>query len=66
MAPMLENTGAGAVKFTKDELPQFNKELDAIQIKGERLPAPVLQFSNVEAPGEEITGRKTYKVYKTI
>ncbi len=31
-----------------------------------RLPAPVLQFSNVEAPGEEITGRKTYKVYKTI
>jgi aryl-alcohol dehydrogenase-like predicted oxidoreductase len=50
MPHMLENTGADAVKFTKDELQQFNKELNAIQIKGERLPAMVLQFSNVEAP----------------
>jgi aryl-alcohol dehydrogenase-like predicted oxidoreductase len=50
MAHMQENTGADAVKFTKDELQQFNKELNAIQIKGERLPAMVLQFSNVEAP----------------
>jgi hypothetical protein len=47
---MLENSGADAVKFTKDELQQFNKELNAIQIKGERLPAAALQFSNVEAP----------------
>jgi hypothetical protein len=47
---MQENTGADAVKFTKDELQQFNKELNAIQVKGERLPAMVLQFSNVEAP----------------
>jgi hypothetical protein len=53
MAHMLENTGAGTVKFTKDELQQFNKELDAIQIKGERLPASVLQFSNVEAPSKK-------------
>lgn len=50
MAHMLENAGADAVKFSKDELQQFNKELNAIQIKGERLPAMVLQFSNVEAP----------------
>jgi hypothetical protein len=38
------------VKFSKDELQQFNKDLNAIQIKGERLPAMVQQFSNVEAP----------------
>jgi aryl-alcohol dehydrogenase-like predicted oxidoreductase len=50
MAHMLENSGADVVKFSKDELTQFNKELNAIQIKGERLPAMVLQFSNVEAP----------------
>jgi aryl-alcohol dehydrogenase-like predicted oxidoreductase len=50
MAHMLENTGADAVKFSKDEFQQFNKQLDAIQIKGERLPAAVLQFSDVEAP----------------
>jgi aryl-alcohol dehydrogenase-like predicted oxidoreductase len=50
VAHMLENSGADAVKFSKDELQQFNKQLDAIQIKGERLPAAVLQFSDVEAP----------------
>lgn len=50
MAHMLENTGADAIKFSKDELQLFNKELNAIQIKGERLPGSVLQFSNVEAP----------------
>jgi aryl-alcohol dehydrogenase-like predicted oxidoreductase len=50
MAHMLENTGADAVKFSKDELQQFNKQLNAIQVKGERLPAMVLQYSGVEAP----------------
>ena len=50
MPHMLENSGADAIKFSKDELEQFNKELNGIQIKGERLPAAVLQFSNVEAP----------------
>jgi aryl-alcohol dehydrogenase-like predicted oxidoreductase len=54
MAHMLENAGADGVKFSKDELQQFNKELNAIQIKGERLPAMVLQFSNVEAPPKKI------------
>lgn len=50
MAHMHENIGADKVKFTKDEWQQFNKELEAIQISGERLPEFVLQFSKVEAP----------------
>jgi aryl-alcohol dehydrogenase-like predicted oxidoreductase len=50
MAHMLENIGADEVRFTADELKQFNTELAAIEIKGERLPKVVLDFSNVEAP----------------
>jgi aryl-alcohol dehydrogenase-like predicted oxidoreductase len=50
MAHMLENTGADSVKFTADELKQFNQELSGISIKGLRLPQTVLNFSNVEAP----------------
>ncbi len=50
MAHMLENSGADNVKFTTDELKQFNTELSAIKIKGERLPPFVQAFSNVEAP----------------
>lgn len=50
MAHLLENAGAVEVKFTADELKQFNKELSAIQIKGLRLPQSVLNFSDVEAP----------------
>jgi aryl-alcohol dehydrogenase-like predicted oxidoreductase len=50
MAHMLETSGADSVKFTVGELTQFNSELNAIQIKGERLPAAVLAFSGVEAP----------------
>ncbi|VXB65331.1 MULTISPECIES: aldo/keto reductase [Chryseobacterium] len=50
MAHMLENLKAEQVKFTADELKQFNIEIDAVKILGERLPANVLQFSNVEAP----------------
>lgn len=49
MAHMLENNGADAVRFTADELTQFNAELARIQIKGERLPQAVLQYSAVEA-----------------
>lgn len=49
MAHMLENNGADAVRFTADELGQFNTELAKIQVKGERLPQMVLQFSGVEA-----------------
>lgn len=50
MAHMLENIKAEQVKFTADELKQFNTEVDIVKILGERLPANVLQFSNVEAP----------------
>jgi aryl-alcohol dehydrogenase-like predicted oxidoreductase len=49
MAHMLENNGADNVKFTVDELKQFNQELAAVQIKGLRLPQAVLNFSGVEA-----------------
>ena len=50
MAHMLENIGGANVKFTSDEMKQFKSELDRIEIKGERLPKFVLDFSNVEAP----------------
>jgi len=50
MAHMVENVGAADVQFTVDELKQFNTELSLIEIKGERLPKMVLDFSDVEAP----------------
>ena len=50
MAHMLENIGANDVKFTTTELAEFNKQLNVIQIQGERLPAFVQAFSDVEAP----------------
>lgn len=53
MPHMIENIGADDVKFTAEELNEFNKQLDAIQIVGERLPAAVLAFSGVEAPAKK-------------
>ena len=53
MAHMLENIGADDVRFTVDELGQFNTELSKIEIKGERLPKMVLDFSDVEAPQKQ-------------
>ncbi len=50
MVHMIENAGAADMKFTSEELKQFNQELSAIQVKGLRLPQAVLNFSNVEAP----------------
>ncbi|ARK11096.1 aldo/keto reductase [Fibrella sp. ES10-3-2-2] len=50
MEHMLENVGAADVRFTADELTQFNAEVAKIEVKGERLPQMVLAFSNVEAP----------------
>ncbi|MNE01744.1 putative oxidoreductase YdbC [compost metagenome] len=50
MAHMLENSRAVSVKFSTDELKEFNKQLDAIPILGERLPPFVQAFSDVEAP----------------
>lgn len=50
MAHMLENTGASQIKFTANEWQEFNTALNTIKITGERLPAGVLAFSDVEAP----------------
>lgn len=50
MAHMMENIGADNIQFNADELKKFNTELNKIEIKGERLPQMVLNFSNVEAP----------------
>ncbi len=50
MAHMLENIGADSVRFTTDELQQFNVELNKIEIKGERLPKWVADVSGIEAP----------------
>ncbi len=53
MPHMLENSGADGVKFTADELKGFNTEVAKIEIKGERLPKMVLDFSGVEAPAKK-------------
>ncbi len=53
MAHMLENTAAADVKFTPNELKQFNQDLSAISIKGMRLPQATLNFSDVEAPAKK-------------
>ena len=50
MAHLIENIGAEKVRFSSDELKQFNEELEGISIKGLRLPQNVLNYSNVEAP----------------
>ena len=50
MAHMLENTAAASAKFSVADWQQFNQELNAITIIGERLPEFVLQFSKMEAP----------------
>lgn len=50
MAHMQENLRAVAVKFSAAELQQFNTQLNAIKVVGERLPAMVQAFSDVEAP----------------
>jgi aryl-alcohol dehydrogenase-like predicted oxidoreductase len=47
---MLENAGAADVRLTTGELAELNAAVRAIEIRGERLPAPVLAFSGVEAP----------------
>jgi len=53
MAHMLENIGGDEVKFTADDLKQFNQELSGIPVKGLRLPQAVLNFSDVDAPSKQ-------------
>lgn len=50
MPHMLENIGTPAIQFTPGELDELNTSVRAIEIKGQRLPDRVLQFSGVEAP----------------
>jgi aryl-alcohol dehydrogenase-like predicted oxidoreductase len=48
-----EDLGALAVRFTPDELRQFNQDFAAIQIHGERLRPELLVMSGQEAPNRE-------------
>lgn len=50
VAHMHENIGAAAISFTPDELRQLNAAVSAITIRGERLPAAVLQMSGRDTP----------------
>lgn len=50
MAHMQENIGAVGVRFTPTEVAELNRSVQAIEIKGARLPDAVLAFSDVEAP----------------
>jgi aryl-alcohol dehydrogenase-like predicted oxidoreductase len=52
MAHMLENIGADHIRFSADEWTAFNTALAKIEIKGERLPKIVQDFSDVEAPAK--------------
>jgi len=52
MAHMVENTGAPGIKFTDTEIRELNAAVAAVEIKGERLPAAVQAFSDVEAPAK--------------
>jgi aryl-alcohol dehydrogenase-like predicted oxidoreductase len=49
MAHMVENVGAGRIRFTAEELAELNAAA-GIEIRGARLPDAVLAFSEVEAP----------------
>jgi aryl-alcohol dehydrogenase-like predicted oxidoreductase len=46
---LLENVGAEEVTFSADELEELDTALAGIAIRGDRLPAPVLALSGVEA-----------------
>ena len=50
MPHLLENIGATEVRFTAQELAELTGELDAIEVRGERMPPVVAAWSNVEAP----------------
>ena len=48
-AHVLENTGAGEVRFPSTELVELNAAVSAIEVRGARLPDMVLALSGVEA-----------------
>lgn len=47
---MLQNTDAAAIKLTNAEMTELTRSLDAITIRGQRLPDAVQVYSDVEAP----------------
>jgi aryl-alcohol dehydrogenase-like predicted oxidoreductase len=49
IAHVKENVAAANITFTRAELDELNAAVAAVRIQGERLPAPVLQMSGVEA-----------------
>ena len=53
MAHMLQNIGAADVRFTPTELAELNTSVQAIEVRGARLPDQVLVFSGVEAPPKQ-------------
>jgi len=50
MVHMLQNIGAADARFTPTELAELNASVQAIEVRGARLPDQVLVFSGVEAP----------------
>lgn len=44
---LLENIGADGVRFSREELAEFTRELDTVTIQGLRLPEAILGFSEV-------------------
>ena len=53
MAHMLENSGAGEVRFSSSEIAELNTAVRAFEVRGARLPEQVLLFSGVEAPSKK-------------
>ena len=50
MAHMLDNIGAADVQLTSTELAELNAAVRAIEVRGQRLPDPVLALSGMESP----------------
>lgn len=50
VAHLEENVDAASIVLSESELKEFDSAIAAIAIKGERLPAPVLAATGVEAP----------------
>ncbi|CAK9886669.1 MAG: hypothetical protein XXXJIFNMEKO3_03114 [Candidatus Erwinia impunctatus] len=49
---MLQNTAATEVILTPSEMVTLTRKLDAITLRGQRLPDAVQAYSDVEAPLE--------------
>lgn len=47
---MLQNSSAAIIEFSASEIVELNTALNAITIKGARLPPFIQAFSDVEAP----------------